>query len=1233
MEVDPPLAVSMEQRRAQLLDAVEEMSDPTALLEFVDLHNNDLLDLPDFLQTVRGQDLGRLWKGLREFTKAIVENNLHRMDIDENVEDEVETSLMVLQSVATIAMNFLTDKKRPIPDVMVATVELLHGITLELTGPRGWALQNDIARTCEEWWTDERPGRERLVTQTVPYLVARALDEDGKVADLKRLYRMRTSLMLLDFQDESIESMKELLLRCFAHPLFLKSVDGRKLCVFLFGLHPAFIDDIHAVVKQQLPYCTKRNCEYYGEIYFKAWRGASGPYITRIEAGCIQDLMSAAVLASNMTLFNALRKVLAGLHSQKKARGVDEMLLRLYQPILWRSLSAANPHVRRNAAMLLIDAFPLHDPDSSLEAMDDVLQKQFNCLKKLLEDPAVAVRCVGVSGICRVLCVYWEVIPPATIKTLLKVLVTQCSRDSSAAAIRSAVCAGLGYLLDNQLSHLELRECLPHLSFMIHDRTPKVRASFVSLLLRIKHVRAIRFYQVVPIPDILARLAEESSPVAGESSPTAAGLVDLLVNSYMPVHKDKTTQLRRCLSLCKKNARAAVVFYKSIFPWVPAAARAQLGCQLLELVHAALRSGMGPALDAQGLAAAGEDEAEDGASDEAVVKQNRKRAKKTADPALGPEDVKLIEICLEVAVELLSTNEQQASKPTVGGDDAAEPTEEETIVEILQKVVTEKRLIEMLAKPSLRGNIRASSAIVRVAGMLPAIDVPQLATQCLERLQQLPPTATVEEYGPLLRCLVSWGQGSSVAKLLCMPFDASRSSSSQPDRKPKSGKSRRTSAAQASAMGGDDGNGGPGLSLKIVEFILTSTSGMNSLLSVEYNGSPTCVALKKLLLGCIQSYTDQLGDPSATPAGLTATWDDDQFLSALFVYGKLLLHGCAAACAAPLTDTTTSESKAESVAAAVDGFAQLFTWGSETIGSHISVDEGSPPPPAVVASACQILLALAAESYTAGIPAHAGEAGSMMMWQCHVEFGLVALRTSENVSAGTVAAMCKLLVQAHASWSRVPTLDAQDDGVTKPTPCVPTKGLRQLLAGLCCQSEAESVWPVKLLASRLLRLYSDQTKTKCDEFLDGLLNAVGATVELPEDDSDFGLQLEDDGAPAPLSMLVSLLKESKGRSTASFGGVSAAHVGRVITRVLQRLGRAAAGVSAESGSNEDAAAALYQGLQLLIPTVSGADGVDLEPGAKAALAESCSFSTEAGEKLVLEPKLENIRHLSALCCA
>ena len=78
-----------------------------------------------------------------------------------------------------------------------------------------------------------------------------------------------------------------------------------------------------------------------------------------------------------------------------------------------------------------------------------------------------------------------------------------------------------------------LRDCLPHLGFLIHDRSPKVRGEFVSLLLRVKHVRSIRFYNVVAIPDLLARLAHEAS-VGGAMTQTAAGLIDLLLNSYMP---------------------------------------------------------------------------------------------------------------------------------------------------------------------------------------------------------------------------------------------------------------------------------------------------------------------------------------------------------------------------------------------------------------------------------------------------------------------------------------------------------------------------------------------------------------------------------------------------------------------------------------------------------------------------------------------------------------------------
>lgn len=57
------------------------------------------------------------------------------------------------------------------------------------------------------------------------------------------------------------------------------------------------------------------------------------------------------------------------------------MLLRLYEPILWRALNYANPLVRRNATSLFVDAFPLQDTERPQREIDEQLQKQFDLLE------------------------------------------------------------------------------------------------------------------------------------------------------------------------------------------------------------------------------------------------------------------------------------------------------------------------------------------------------------------------------------------------------------------------------------------------------------------------------------------------------------------------------------------------------------------------------------------------------------------------------------------------------------------------------------------------------------------------------------------------------------------------------------------------------------------------------------------------------------------------------------
>ena len=95
------------------------------------------------------------------------------------------------------------------------------------------------------------------------------------------------------------------------------------------------------------------------------------------------------------------------------------MLLRLYEPILFRALSAANPAVRRNACALLVDVFPLQDPEADVEETDGLLARQAGIINQLMGDAAPAVRASAVEGICRILNTFWELVPAPTTAAFL----------------------------------------------------------------------------------------------------------------------------------------------------------------------------------------------------------------------------------------------------------------------------------------------------------------------------------------------------------------------------------------------------------------------------------------------------------------------------------------------------------------------------------------------------------------------------------------------------------------------------------------------------------------------------------------------------------------------------------------------------------------------------------------------------------------------------------------------
>ncbi|KAM9969905.1 hypothetical protein ACTFIR_001742 [Dictyostelium discoideum] len=436
-------------------------------------------------------------------------------------------------------------------------------------------LSNEISQCCEIWIRQKRGEFQELVPQTLSYLLTKSASS-GVIADISRLNRVRHGLLTLEYTDPNARSFIDLLLNCFIHPQFIKTEEGKKFLIFLFSIRSILIEEIHQTVKGQLLHANKTTLNSYAEIYFKAWKMAQGAFLVKIEYYCLQNLMEVAIHCSNMKLSKNLNGFLHYFHNQKPYKEVDPMLYRLYEPILFRSLSVSHPQVRTNAARLFYDSFPLKKSnDDTQEEIDTELNRQFKLLKDLFEDPSIQVRVVAIEGTFEVLSKFWELIPLSNSRSLLSKLINELAFDKSSNSVREQIFIGVRLLLDNSLSHSTLRVLLPNLRNLIHDQSERVRESFADLLLFIKGISTIRFFDIVPVDHLLERMILDY-----KNQRLSKKFTQLIVELYFPSDAKKWDLVNNCIQFFKSKKQAAFSFYSNLVNFVPVLSVAKFVCTL-----------------------------------------------------------------------------------------------------------------------------------------------------------------------------------------------------------------------------------------------------------------------------------------------------------------------------------------------------------------------------------------------------------------------------------------------------------------------------------------------------------------------------------------------------------------------------------------------------------------------------------------------------------------------------
>ncbi|KAM8823717.1 condensin-2 complex subunit G2 [Spinachia spinachia] len=697
-------------------------------LRFVELHKDkaEPFDVEEVVEEMPVSQRSTLWRKLG----SLLQDVLRELPPERWVEDredgmEVESSadpthaMAVVDGVTLVACASI--KVLQDGDTYSGLLEIAHRLHMVLASlPFSEApLQRHIHMLCEAWWKKGLKEKEKFGRTAFLISLQKSFTLKKLALEIQRVWSLHRVLLSFDYTSEENQQIIDLLLQCFHRPTYLRNDDGKRFLVFLFSWNVNFICVIHSTIKNQLPFYSKTMTTHIMEIYFRAWKKANGDFLEKIESSCIQDFMRNAIFLHRASPVHAkVRQIMSYFHSRQGCNKVDKMLCNLYKPILWKALSVPNFEVRANATLLFTEAFPVHDPEQKTQNIDEAIQKQLDTAMGLLDDPHPTVRSNATLGVCKMLARCWELLPATIIKDFLKKLVMELAADRSSADVRCSVFKCLTIVLDNNLSHPVLEKLLPTLKYSLHDKSEKVRVAFLDMLIKIKAVRAAKFWDVCNMDHLLARLAIDSHPVSKR-------IVNLLFKSFFPVNESEREWCCRCITLLQMNPMAARKFYQLAHKHTAATNIIKMMLAIRRVVNSFIQA----------------DRDQSGFND-----SNKENSE--AQHSLG-KDTAVLSGLLEVVVILW----RSVTKALKQNEEASKYT--------LAKFGSVMNKYFQAFEDE-----RCTAPLIQLASFMPPAAAPTFSCGVLSRLRRMDPCVGPKQYSQLLDCVCSWGQAADVLELI-----------------------------------------------------------------------------------------------------------------------------------------------------------------------------------------------------------------------------------------------------------------------------------------------------------------------------------------------------------------------------------------------------------------------------------------------------------------------------------
>ncbi|KAF4676532.1 Condensin-2 complex subunit G2 [Perkinsus chesapeaki] len=336
----------------------------------------------------------------------------------------------------------------------------------------------------------------------------KCLGESGTLTNVKRLYKLRHHLKNLHWhlaedhgvneegneegQEEAriVSQLYKKLERCICKRIFHRNDNGIAFIACVLTMHPSFIVDAFAAIKYFMPTVSLSVLQGLSKALYRGWKESSGAMKRHMEQA-IQAWMDYS-LKVDPVLARRIRILLSEFHRKdRRPPELENLLVELYQPILWKQLTVTNWKIRLNAVATLGDAFPICNSTTNA-GMERTMDIQVRALVSAMTDKHDQVRRIAVNKVCESLAIQWSLISTDHRSVLLYNVINKCAKDKRSAAVRMAVVQGMRRIIsDCAMSHQIMGSVLPKIGEMIYDPSPQVRLEYCKLVEQVQGMEGI----------------------------------------------------------------------------------------------------------------------------------------------------------------------------------------------------------------------------------------------------------------------------------------------------------------------------------------------------------------------------------------------------------------------------------------------------------------------------------------------------------------------------------------------------------------------------------------------------------------------------------------------------------------------------------------------------------------------------------------------------------------------